>query len=183
MQPGSWPASRSSWRTSRRMPEEKVSTIEVRELGRVAYGEALNLQTELVTRRRLGEIPDQLLLLEHPHVITVGTSSATDHILLSDEERTGSGDRALRSGPGGGCHLPWARSVGGLSHPLLDSRPKGSPPVPEGPGGSPDSGRWPSSGFPPVGKKDTPVSGPRRGRWRPSASGFPRDGSPRTDSP
>lgn len=101
MQPGSLPASRNSWRTSRRMPEEKVSTIEVRELGRVAYGEALTLQTELVNRRRLGEVPDQLLLLEHPHVITVGTSSATNHILLSDEERAGRGIELFEVGRGG----------------------------------------------------------------------------------
>ncbi|MFH1764426.1 MAG: octanoyltransferase, partial [Gemmatimonadota bacterium] len=83
------------------MPEENVSTIEVRTLGRVAYGEALDLQTELVTRRRKGEIPDQFLLVEHPHVITVGTSSEADHILLSDEERTSRGIELFEVGRGG----------------------------------------------------------------------------------
>jgi len=68
------------------MREEKFPPIEIREFGRVSYGEALELQTELVSLRRRGEIPDQLLLLEHPHVITAGASSHRDHILLSAEE-------------------------------------------------------------------------------------------------
>jgi lipoyl(octanoyl) transferase len=68
------------------MPEETLLPLEVRRLGRVSYEAALDLQAELVTRRREGSIPDQLLLVEHPHVITVGTSSQEDHVLLSKEE-------------------------------------------------------------------------------------------------
>jgi lipoyl(octanoyl) transferase len=101
MQPGSSHASRNSWRISRRMPEEKFPSIEVQKLGRASYGEALDLQTELVTRRRCGEIPDQLLLVEHPHVVTVGTSSQRDHILLSDEERETRGIQLFEVGRGG----------------------------------------------------------------------------------
>jgi lipoate-protein ligase B len=83
------------------MPEESLPAIEVRNLGRVSYGEALDLQAELVARRRNGEIPDQLLLLEHPDVITVGTSSLRDHILLSDEERESRGIQLFDVGRGG----------------------------------------------------------------------------------
>ena len=83
------------------MPEESFPAIEVRKLGRVSYGEALDLQAELVARRRNGEIPDQLLLLEHPDVITVGTSSLRDHILLSDEERKSRGIQLFDVGRGG----------------------------------------------------------------------------------
>ena len=83
------------------MPEERLPSIEVRKLGRVSYGEALQLQTELVSRRRNGEIPDQLLLVEHPHVITVGTSSRRDHILLSEDERTALGIQLFEVGRGG----------------------------------------------------------------------------------
>jgi len=101
MRPGSLHASRSSWRVFRRMPEEKLPSIEVRKLGRIPYEEAQDLQTELVRRRRNGEIPDQLLLVEHPHVITVGTSSQGNHILLSDEERKNRGIQLFEVGRGG----------------------------------------------------------------------------------
>ena len=44
--------------------------LEVRRLGVVPYGEGVELQRALVEQRRAGQIPDLLLLLEHPHVIT-----------------------------------------------------------------------------------------------------------------
>ena len=61
--------------------------MDVRRLGLVPYASALKLQESLVKQRRASEIPDTLLLLEHPHVITLGTSSSTDHILVGEEER------------------------------------------------------------------------------------------------
>ena len=42
------------------------------DLGRMEYGEALELQKELVQKRVRGEIPDTLVLVEHEHVITLG---------------------------------------------------------------------------------------------------------------
>ena len=54
--------------------------LEVQDLGLVPYAEALALQSDLVGRRRAGDIPDQLLLLQHPHVITLGTASSRAHI-------------------------------------------------------------------------------------------------------
>jgi len=47
-------------------------SCEVRELGRIEYGEAVALQQRLVEQRKQDLIPDQLLLLEHPHTITLG---------------------------------------------------------------------------------------------------------------
>lgn len=46
--------------------------LEVRDLGVVPYGEALELQRGLAADRIAGHIPDTLLLLEHPPVITLG---------------------------------------------------------------------------------------------------------------
>jgi lipoyl(octanoyl) transferase len=48
------------------------SQLEVRRLGTVGYQAALELQHQLVAERKQGTIPDQLLLLEHPPVITLG---------------------------------------------------------------------------------------------------------------
>ena len=49
--------------------------LEVRRLGVVSYAAALDLQRELVTARQAGRVSDVLLLLEHPHVITLGVSA------------------------------------------------------------------------------------------------------------
>ena len=52
-----------------------ASEIHVRRLGRVPYAEGLELQTQLRDARLAGEIPDTVLLLEHPDVITFGSGS------------------------------------------------------------------------------------------------------------
>ncbi|MFB3828554.1 MAG: lipoyl(octanoyl) transferase LipB [Bryobacteraceae bacterium] len=54
---------------------------EVRKLGRIGYAEALELQARLAGERKQGLIPDQLLLLEHPHVITLGRNGDMKHVL------------------------------------------------------------------------------------------------------
>ena len=95
--------------------------IEIKRLGMVAYDEALKLQEELIRRRRAGDIPDQLLLLEHPHVITLGTSSSTDHVLVGEEERALLGIELFETGRGGDVtyHGP-GQLVG---YPILDLKP------------------------------------------------------------
>ncbi len=55
------------------------------ELGRVAYAEALALQRHLVELRYQGRIGNTLLLLEHPPVLTLGRNSKRENILASDE--------------------------------------------------------------------------------------------------
>lgn len=63
------------------MLEQARRICEVRQLGRVSYGAALELQRRLVEQRKQGIIPDQLLLLEHPHVITLGRNGRLEHLL------------------------------------------------------------------------------------------------------
>jgi lipoyl(octanoyl) transferase len=64
---------------------------ELRDLGRIGYADAFELQRRLVDRRKRGEIPDQFLLLEHPHVITLGRNGHIENLLASREvlERAG----------------------------------------------------------------------------------------------
>ena len=57
----------------------------LRELGRTDYGTALELQRQLIAERQQGLIPDQLLLLEHPHVITLGRNGKAGNVLASAE--------------------------------------------------------------------------------------------------
>ena len=75
--------------------------LAVRRLGTVPYRDALALQEELVEARRAERIPDTLLLLEHPHVITLGSSSDPAHVLASPERRADLGIELVEAGRGG----------------------------------------------------------------------------------
>lgn len=90
-------------------------------LGRVPYAEGLDLQAALVAQRRSGEIGDTLLLLEHPHVLTLGTGSHAEHVLVGAEERAALGIELYESGRGGDVtyHGP-GQLVG---YPILDLKP------------------------------------------------------------
>lgn len=95
--------------------------LAVRRLGTVPYAEGLELQAELVKRRRAGEIPDTLLLLQHPHVITLGTGTHEENILVSPEERARRGIELFPAGRGGDVtyHGP-GQLVG---YPIFDLKP------------------------------------------------------------
>ncbi|MDG6937991.1 MAG: lipoyl(octanoyl) transferase LipB [Nitrososphaerota archaeon] len=49
------------------------------DFGTMEYGEALELQRELAAKRARGEIPDSLVLVEHPHVVTLGRKTTPDN--------------------------------------------------------------------------------------------------------
>jgi lipoate-protein ligase B len=55
------------------------------DLGLVDYKEAWDLQHQLWSRRVAEELPDLLLLLEHPHVITLGRRGNRSHLRVSPE--------------------------------------------------------------------------------------------------
>ena len=55
-------------------------------LGRIEYGAALKLQKELVAQRAADQIPNTLLLLEHPHTYTIGIDGHREHLLISQDE-------------------------------------------------------------------------------------------------
>ncbi|MEX0912206.1 MAG: lipoyl(octanoyl) transferase LipB, partial [Gemmatimonadota bacterium] len=95
--------------------------LDIRRLGRIDYPEALELQAELVRERRDGAISDTLLLLEHPHVITLGSGWSAENILLSPEELEERGIQVIETGRGGDVtyHGP-GQLVG---YPILDLKP------------------------------------------------------------
>jgi lipoyl(octanoyl) transferase len=89
--------------------------ITIRRLGVVPYGDALELQRQLVG--------DQLLLLEHPPVITLGVKTRNDrsHIIAPPDVLDRDGVEVFESGRGGDVtyHGP-GQLVG---YPILDLRP------------------------------------------------------------
>jgi lipoyl(octanoyl) transferase len=58
---------------------------EVRAPGRLDYAGALALQQELVANRKAGAICDQLVLLEHPHTITLGRNGRLENLLAGHD--------------------------------------------------------------------------------------------------
>jgi lipoyl(octanoyl) transferase len=75
--------------------------LAVHDLGRIGYGDALTLQHRLVRERQDGVIPDTLLLLEHPPVITMGRSAVDTDILATSEQLLGAGATVERIERGG----------------------------------------------------------------------------------
>jgi lipoyl(octanoyl) transferase len=103
------------------MTDKERRPLSVRRLGRLSYAEGLALQEELVPLRRDGDVPDTLLLLEHPHVITLGTASSWAHVVSDEAERSLLGIELFETGRGGDVtyHGP-GQLVG---YPVLDLKP------------------------------------------------------------
>ncbi len=95
--------------------------VRVDSLGLIGYGDALHLQEELVRKRRNGDVPDTLLLLQHPHVITLGSGASEENVLLPEDQRIARGIELFQTGRGGDVtyHGP-GQLVG---YPILDLKP------------------------------------------------------------
>jgi lipoyl(octanoyl) transferase len=97
--------------------------MDVRRLGIIGYQAALDLQHRLVEDRKAGRIGDQLLLLEHPPVITLGVRTRHDrsHLLQTPESLAAQGVELFEAGRGGDVtyHGP-GQLVG---YPILDLKP------------------------------------------------------------
>jgi len=99
-----------------------VTSLQVRRLGLVPYAEALELQRALVDDRKAGRIPDTLLLLQHPHVLTIGVKKdGRSHILATPDRLSSLGVEVFETGRGGDVtyHGP-GQLVG---YPIVDLTP------------------------------------------------------------
>jgi lipoyl(octanoyl) transferase len=94
----------------------------VRRPGVVPYGDALELQKELVEERRAGRVPNLLLLLQHPPVITLGVRrDSRSHILASDALLAERGVEVHDAGRGGDVTYHGPGQI--VGYPILDLRP------------------------------------------------------------
>jgi lipoyl(octanoyl) transferase len=100
-----------------------VRTLEVRRLGTVLYNEALQLQRELVEERRADRVPDLLLLLQHPPVITLGVKGdgGRSNVLVTDERLAALGVGISETGRGGDVTYHGPGQI--VGYPILDLRP------------------------------------------------------------
>ena len=96
--------------------------IDVRRLGLVSYADGLELQRALVDDRKAGRIPNTLLLLQHPHVLTIGVKKdGRQHILAAPDLLAARGVEVFETGRGGDVtyHGP-GQLVG---YPIFDRHP------------------------------------------------------------
>jgi len=100
-----------------------MKPLEVRRLGLVAYADALALQRALVEDRQRDRIPDVLLLVQHPHVLTLGVRSdgGRGHILVSADHLAARGVEIHESGRGGDVTYHGPGQV--VGYPIVDLRP------------------------------------------------------------
>ena len=80
------------------MPER---TLKVERLGRVEYGAALDVQKQTERAVLTGAQPDTLLLLEHPHTLTLGRRSGPNGIIAPDEVLKARGVTVFETNRGG----------------------------------------------------------------------------------
>jgi lipoyl(octanoyl) transferase len=100
-----------------------VRELEVRRLRLIGYQEALELQRELVEERRANRIPDLLLLLQHPPVITLGVRSETAraNVVATSERLAELGIEVHETGRGGDVTYHGPGQI--VGYPILDLRP------------------------------------------------------------
>jgi lipoyl(octanoyl) transferase len=83
------------------MGEDNRLELSVRDVGRMAYGPALELQYELLQKRIDEEITDTLMLVEHPPVITLGRKAPDSDVLVPPETLRAAGAEIHRVTRGG----------------------------------------------------------------------------------
>jgi len=100
-----------------------VRLLEVRRLGLIGYDEALALQKDLVEERRADRVPDLLLLLQHPPVVTLGVRSeiARANVVATNERLADLGVAVHETGRGGDVTYHGPGQI--VGYPILDLRP------------------------------------------------------------
>src|SRR3954468_10566510 len=87
------------------------------------YAEALALQRSFVEARQQGRVGDVLLLLQHPHVLTLGVrgDGGRSHILATEAELASRQVEVHETGRGGDITYHGPGQV--VGYPILDLKP------------------------------------------------------------
>jgi|ERR1044071_4441565 lipoyl(octanoyl) transferase len=79
----------------------KPGTLKVERLGRLEYGAALSVQKETERAVLAGEQPDTLLLVEHPHTLTLGRGATQAGVITPQEVLDARGVAVFETNRGG----------------------------------------------------------------------------------
>jgi len=90
------------------------------DLGLTDYELAYGAQKELVTRRRLGEVGDSLILAEHNAVFTIGRAGKMEHLLEDEGALLEKGIKVLRVDRGGDITFHGPGQL--VAYPIIDLR-------------------------------------------------------------
>jgi len=93
---------------------------EWRDLGWVDYQQAFELQQQLVEDRKQDQIPDQFLIVEHPHTITMGRNGHMEHLLAAPEALEGAGISFHETDRGGDVTYHGPGQI--VGYPIVDLR-------------------------------------------------------------
>ena len=94
--------------------------LEIVDLGRMRYTDALAIQQRLVEERKRGNGVDTLLFVEHPHVVTLGRNAKEQHVLASEEILARSGIALYETDRGGDVTYHGPGQI--VGYPILDLR-------------------------------------------------------------
>jgi lipoyl(octanoyl) transferase len=97
--------------------------LEVRRLGTMSYPEALAMQRALVEERRADRVPDLLLLLQHPAVITLGVKGdgGRSNVVAPPDRLSELGIAVEETGRGGDVTYHGPGQI--VGYPIVDLRP------------------------------------------------------------
>ncbi len=98
--------------------QSSARVCEARDLGRLRWAEASALQEELVEKRKRHEITDQLLLVEHPHVVTMGRNGHMKNLIAGEEILSRSGIDFHHTNRGGDVTYHGPGQV--VGYPIVD---------------------------------------------------------------
>jgi lipoyl(octanoyl) transferase len=101
------------------MPER---TLRVRRLGRLDYESAYLIQKETEAAVRARDIPDTLLLVEHPHVVTIGRRASESAVLATDEVLRARGVAIFETNRGGKATYHGLGQV--VGYPIINLSPE-----------------------------------------------------------
>jgi len=102
---------------------QQPAGLRSRWLGRVAYREAWELQHRLAAARAVGRIPDQLLLLEHDRVLTLGRHADEAYVRATPDELAGRGIETIRVERGGEVTYHGPGQL--VAYPIIALEPRG----------------------------------------------------------
>jgi lipoyl(octanoyl) transferase len=97
-----------------------LARCEIHDLGRIPYQQALDFQVQLVNQRKQGEIGDQLLVIEHPHVITMGRNGHHENVLATPDLLASAGIEFHHTNRGGDVTYHGPGQI--IGYPILDLR-------------------------------------------------------------
>ena len=95
-----------------------MRSLEICDLGRLDWVRSAKWQERLVAERKAGTIPDQLLFVEHPHVVTIGRNGRRENLLASEEVLARAGIALHETNRGGDVTYHGPGQV--VGYPILD---------------------------------------------------------------